>query len=85
MPGAGAVQLTVAEPLPATAVGAAGADGGSPGVAERDTLDASLVPSPLVAVTVTVYAVPLVSPVRVQFVAGGVAVHVAPSGEAVAV
>lgn len=54
VPGAGAVQLTVAEPLPPIAVGAAGLDGGSPGVASRDVFDETLVPYVLVAVTVNV-------------------------------
>ena len=46
---------------------------------------ALLVPDALVAVDVNVYAVPLVSPVMVQLVAGAVMVHVAPPGFAVTV
>lgn len=54
VPGSGAAQLTVAAPLPATAVGAAGVAGGSPGVASFEAFDGSLVPSAFVAVTVNV-------------------------------
>ncbi len=46
---------------------------------------ALLVPEALVAVEENVYAVPLVSPVMVQLVAGAVMVHVAPPGLAVTV
>ncbi len=63
---AGAVQLTVAWPLPGTAVTAVGAPGAVPaavGVTGVDAADDGPVPMALVAVTVNVYAVPLVSPV----------------------
>jgi hypothetical protein len=46
--------------------------------------DAALVPALLVAVTVKVYAVPLVSPVTMQLVAPAV-VHCLPPGEDVTV
>jgi len=63
---AGAVKLTVALPLLTVAeilVGAPGAIGA--GVTADDTLEAVPVPRELVAVTVKVYAVPLVSPITV--------------------
>jgi hypothetical protein len=62
----GAVKLTVALPLPPVApipVGTSGAIGA--GVTADDALDAVPVPTRLVATTVKVYAVPLVSPVTV--------------------
>ena len=62
----GAVKLTVALPLLPLAeipVGAPGAIGA--GVTEDDAVEAVPVPIALVAVTVKVYAVPLVSPVTV--------------------
>jgi hypothetical protein len=72
----GAVQLTLAEPLPAveaTFVGAAGAvgDTGAVGVTELDGLELGLVPTAFVAVTRKVYAVPLVRPGIVTPVDGG--------------
>ena len=46
--------------------------GGDPARGDRvDAADAGPVPTPLVAVTLKVYAVPLVSPVTVVDVAGG--------------
>jgi hypothetical protein len=46
-------------------------DGGTLGVTAADDADAGPVPTALVADTVNVYAVPLVSPVTVAVVAGG--------------
>ena len=62
---AGAVNVTLALPLPAVAVPIVGAPGDPAGVTLLDAPEAALVPTPLVAVTVKVYAVPLVSPVTV--------------------
>ena len=63
-----------------------GVDGGvgAMGVAGSEAGDAELVPTALVAETVTVCAVPLVRPVMVQ-VSAPVVLHVAPPGVAVAV
>jgi hypothetical protein len=61
----GAVKLTVAWPLLATAVTLVGAPGAPDGTTELLVEDATLVPTPLVAVTVNVYVVPLVNPVTV--------------------
>ena len=72
-PSAGAVQLTVAEPLPGRAdapVGAAGAVAPA-GVTAFDGADAGPVPTALVAVTVNVYVVPFVRPVTVADGEGG--------------
>ena len=68
----GAVQVTWAAPLPAVADTALGEPGavGAAGVTLLDAAEAGLVPTLLVAVTVNVYAVPLVRPVTV---AAGVA------------
>ena len=66
---AGAVHVTVAlalPPTPATAVGAPGADGGAVGVTGAEAGESALGPTPLVATTLNVYAVPLVSPVTSQ-------------------
>ena len=82
---AGAVQLMVAEPLPAVAVtpvGASGADGAGVVVAEASEGVES--PAEFVATTVKVYPVPLVRPEMVQLVAV-VVVQVAPPGLAVTV
>jgi hypothetical protein len=49
----------------------AGPGGGVFGVTAFDAADAGPGPTPFVAVTVNVYAVPLVSPVTVVVVAGG--------------
>ena len=65
---AGAVQDTVAEALPATAVAAVGAPGAvvaAAGVTEAD-VPAAPVPAALVAVTEKVYGVPSVRPVQVS-------------------
>jgi hypothetical protein len=70
----GAVQDTVACESPAVAltpVGAAGAVVLETGVTEFDAAETALVPTAFVAVTLNVYAVPLVSPVTVVLVAGG--------------
>jgi hypothetical protein len=74
----GAVQLTTAEPLPAVAVTAVGAAGGPAGVTAADCDEGRPVPTALVADTVKVYAVPLVNPVTVPVVAGGLPVTVVP-------
>ena len=47
--------------------------------------DASPVPTPLVAVTMNVYAVPFVNPLTVQLNGPDDQAHVAPPGDAVAV
>jgi hypothetical protein len=62
---AGAVNETVAWPLPCTAVTLVGAPGAVAGRTELLVADAVLVPIAFVAVTVNVYVVPLVSPVIV--------------------
>ena len=62
---AGAVKATLTCPLPAVAVPTVGAPGTVTGVAEFEADEAELVPVPLVAVTLKVYAVPLVRPVIV--------------------
>ena len=61
----GALKLIVACVLVATAVTLVGAPGVVAGVTEFDAVDAVLVPTEFVAVTVNVYAVPLVNPVIV--------------------
>jgi hypothetical protein len=66
--------------LAATAVGAPGTVAGATGVTLFEAADAALVPTVLVAVTLNVYAVPLVSPVRVALVAGAATVALAPAG-----
>ena len=66
---AGAVQLTVAAPSPATAVtfvGTPGAVAGAAGVTAFEGDDAGPGPTAFVAVTVNVYAVPFVRPVTMQ-------------------
>src|SRR5437899_499118 len=76
---AGAVQEMVAWALPAvalTAVGAPGAVAGSTGVTAAEAAEAGLVPTALVAVTLKVYAVPLVRPVTLAVVAGAATVAV---------
>ena len=72
----GAVQVTVADPLPAVAATPVGAPGNVAGVTGLDGAEACPVPVALVAATVKVYAVPLVSPVTVVEVAGGFPVTV---------
>ena len=79
----GATQVTTIWPaapgVPATPLGAVGTE---TGVIEGDGPEAILVPKALVAVTVKVYAVPLVSPVTVQ-VNAPVLEQMAPPGLAV--
>ena len=80
----GAVKFTVALPLLTVAeilVGTPGAVGA--GVTADDALEAVPVPTELVAVTVKVYAVPLVSPVTV--IGDEAPVAVRPPGEDVTV
>jgi hypothetical protein len=67
-PLAGAVQETVAEPLPAVAETPVGTPGTAAGVTELDAADGDPVPTAFVAVTVNVYAVPFVNPSIVAFV-----------------
>ena len=61
----GALKEIVAWPFAATALTPVGAPGMVAGVTELLALDAVLVPTEFVAVTVNVYAVPLVRPVIV--------------------
>ena len=63
---AGAVKVAVAWALPAVAVPMIGAPGTVAGVTLFDAAEAGPVPIILVALTVKVYALPLVSPVTVQ-------------------
>jgi hypothetical protein len=62
---AGAVNDTDTCALPAVAVPIIGAPGTVAGVTEFDAAEAAPVPAMFVAVTVNVYAVPLVNPVTV--------------------
>jgi hypothetical protein len=78
---AGAVQLTVADALPPVAVMAVGAPGTVAGVTLLDGLEAGLVPIALVAVTVNVYAVPLLRPLTVADVAPVVLALIPPGDE----
>ena len=64
----GAVQVTAADDGPAVAATPVGASGALVGVTGADGSEAAPVPSALVAVTVNVYAVPLVRPSTVQVV-----------------
>jgi hypothetical protein len=61
----GAVKLTIAWAVPATAVTPVGAAGAPNGITAVDGDDDWLDPMKLIAVTVKVYAMPLVSPVTV--------------------
>ena len=80
----GAVKLTVALPLLPLAEIPVGAPGAiAAGVTADDALEAAPVPTELVAVTVKVYAVPLVRPVTV--IGDDVPVAVMPPGEEVTV
>ena len=63
---AGADQLTVACEFPAVAVTPVGAPGVVLGVTAVDAVDELEFPTELIAMTVKVYAVPLVKPVKVQ-------------------
>lgn len=65
-PFVGAVQVTVALLIPRVALGFAGAEGRVAGVTAVDAAEGGDVPTPLVALTVKVYAVPLVSVVTLQ-------------------
>ena len=76
----GANQDTGADALAGVAVTLVGAPGNVAGVTEFDGLDGEPVPSPLVAVTVNVYEVPLVRPGTVQLSAPLV-VHILLPGE----
>jgi hypothetical protein len=76
---AAAAQLAVARPLPDVAVTAVGVPGTVAGVTAVEAADAGPVPTLLVAVTVNVYAVPLVNPVTVA-VSAPVVVAVRPPG-----
>ena len=85
---AGAVKVTVALALPALAVpmiGAPGTVAGALGVTLFDAADAAPVPIALVALTINVYAVPLVSPVTLIEVHGALHVPVLPPTTEVAV
>lgn len=62
---AGASKEIVASPLPRTATTFVGASGTVAGVTELLAVEEALAPTPLVAVTVKVYATPLVKPVTV--------------------
>ena len=79
----GVVKVIVAWPLPAVAVPIAGAPGTVFGVTLLDAAEAVPVPTAFVAVTVKVYAVPLVRPVTVSGLVAPVAVK--PPGLEVAV
>ena len=79
----GAVQETLALALAAVAVPMVGAPGTVNGVTELEASDAALLPTTLVATTVKVYAVPLVSPVTVALVAGAATIAEPPAGDEV--
>jgi hypothetical protein len=79
----GAVNETVAEPLPGTAFTPVGASGFPAGVTEDEADVALEVPVELVAVALKVYAVPFVNGEIEHDVAGALTVHVAPPGDAV--
>jgi len=68
---AGAVHVTVADPFPAVAVPIVGAPGSVLGVTVELAEDAGEGPAVLVATTVNVYPVPLVSPATGAVVGGG--------------
>lgn len=82
---AGAVQLTVACPFPATAVTPVGAPAGAEGTTGLDTVEAGPVPTAFVAATVNEYVVPLVSPVIVAFATPPATPIVCPPGVTVTV
>jgi hypothetical protein len=79
----GAVKLTDTWLSPRTPLTLVGAPGVVAGVTAGDAALAGPVPTSFVAVTVNVYAVPLVNPVTISGLAAPVAV--APSGDAVTV
>ena len=82
----GAVKLTVALPAPPVALMPVGVPGAvAAGVTEEEALEVGPVPTALVAVTVKVYAVPLVKPVTVIGDDVPVTAAVPPPGEAVTV
>jgi hypothetical protein len=81
---AGAAHDTTAWAFPGVAVTAVGAPGTARGVTAALATEAGEVPAALVAVTLNVYAVPLVRPVTAAVVAMTV-VTVAPPGDAVTV
>ena len=70
-----ALTVTVADPSPATAVGAGGVPGAASGLTEPDEADAPDVPAAFVAVAENVYGVPFVRPLTVHEVAGLVTVQ----------
>ena len=72
--------MTVAEPSPATAVGAGGVPGTATGLTELDAPEEPDVPAALVAVAENVYGVPVVRPVTVHEPAAPVTVQVRPPG-----
>ena len=78
----GALHATRAEAFRERADAAIGAPGTVRGTTAADGLEAGPVPTPLVAVTAKMYAVPFVRPVTVQVVP--VVVQVLPDGLAVA-
>ena len=80
----GTFQLTSAVVSPAMAVTLVGASGTPTGVTGDDATDAGPVPIAFVAVTVNVWAVPLVKSMTVQLVAPLVE-HRDPPGDAVTV
>ena len=81
---AGAVHETLACPFPGAATTPVGAPGTVLGVTAGLATEAADVPAALVAVTVNVYAVPLLRPGTITDVAPDV-VAVAPPGDAVTV
>ena len=66
---AGTPKLTLAVAFPPTVANEVGAPGTVAGVTDADAPDSPLLPTALVACTVKVYAVPLVSPVTTSAVA----------------
>src|SRR3954464_13067919 len=81
---AGAIQVTVACPFPGTAATPVGAPGTLRGVTGAEGAEAGPVPTTLLAVTVSVYAVPWVRPATVALVAP-MTLAVRPPGEEVTV
>jgi hypothetical protein len=81
----GAAKVTLACALPAVAVPIVGAPGRPNGVALLEAADDGPVPTPLAAVTVNVYAVPLASPETVIEPHGAPHVPMKPPGDDVAV
>src|SRR5438270_3988772 len=78
----GALQPTVADPLPAVAETPVGGPGTVAGVTALDGPDAGPSPASLVATTVNVYVVPLTRPGTAMEMSVPAAVAVAPPGEA---